>query len=665
MSRLASLKWNVLWPVASVLLLALALGIYQIEAHRRTVGRIGAVAAMRDQLDRAMAQLRNRHLLTIRRARGALSKSDQRVALLAWTSRHYSDEMERLLDGASRTITSAAGRVDNPRLRKDLERVREQLRGVGRQTQEVSAALDLLLGAASADDSEALAAGTEELDRADAAMGAALGRTENLIQRASNWQALEIARTPTGSAWPFLLLLACCAPLAFWLATRPLRRVAALTGVRGEPGTPHSREERDLQLLLERLRRENVELTDRLDTLGLESERAAQSGRRLERELALLRLYNENLVNSLRSAIVVTDANGVLTGFNRVARSLLGLRDEQIGSPIEELSIYRAVASRSASAREQLQAAMEGTGLRLEGIAFSADADTGGDTGDGDTEILLDLTIVPYRDEGGAARGLLWVSDDVTDAMRTKNQLLAAEHLATVGRLSAQVAHEIRNPLSAIGLNAELLAEELGIAPGAVGSGADEVMPSERAEEARALVRGIVSEVERLSQVTESYLELARMPLPECRDADLNQLVSDLFAMVSQEMKAHAVRVELDLGSPPPRAWVDPGQLRQAMINIVRNSREAMPDGGTLHVKTTSNGNYSRLIFTDSGVGIDPEAARRAFEPFYSTKPNGTGLGLSLTEQIMVEHNGKIEIAPRATRGTSVTLTLPRQAVDD
>ena len=131
--------------------------------------------------------------------------------------------------------------------------------------------------------------------------------------------------------------------------------------------------------------------------------------------------------------------------------------------------------------------------------------------------------------------------------------------------------------------------------------------------------------------------------------------------MLGEEMKAHAVNVELVFGSPPPRAWVDPGQLRQAMLNIVRNSREAMPSGGTLQVRTAANGEASILEFVDDGEGIEPETARRAFEPFYSTKPDGTGLGLSLTEQIMAEHNGSIEIQRAGERGTRVVLSLPHR----
>ncbi|HWV37081.1 MAG TPA: HAMP domain-containing protein, partial [Vulgatibacter sp.] len=147
--------------------------------------------------------------------------------------------------------------------------------------------------------------------------------------------------------------------------------------------------------------------------------------------------------------------------------------------------------------------------------------------------------------------------------------LMRAEKLATVGRMAAQITHEIRNPLSSIGLNAELLAEELP--DGAAG------------DEARRLCAAISAEVDRLAEITEEYLRYARLPKPSLEREDLSALVRDLVAFVGPELEASGVAIELDLPDDLP-AEIDENQLRQALLNLVRNAMEAMPDGGTLRI---------------------------------------------------------------------------------
>lgn len=637
----APLAWHTLWPLATLLLLLLALSAVELQTQRDTAARLMGITTMSNRLEGFASQLRSRHRLTVRRARGAMHNPAQRVALLAWSSDHYGREMTRLRQDAIEAARTLTVPHAHPRLRPDLDRIIQQLEIIGTETQDVASALDLMLGAATAQDLETLAIANAELDRADSRVQTRIDRIEDLIRKATQWQSRDLARSPWARVWPLVILLGLGVPLATFLSLRPLLRLRRMGQDRAPPGSPLTEEEEAIAGRLQELQREVEQGQDQLGERTLDAQKAQSAARRWERELALLRIYNENLVNSLRSAIVVTNAAHEITSYNRAARQLLGLREEILDQPITGQALYEALTARRTRPAVELERALGGDMVRLEALSYRASA--------GEPEILLDLTIAPYLDEGGAPRGLLWVADDVTDAVRVKNQLLAAEHLATVGRLSAQVAHEIRNPLSAIGLNAEMLEEELE----------EDTLTEAAREEARALVKGIGAEVERLSQVTEGYLQLARMPRPECRDADLNELVSDLFSMLNQEMEAHQVQVQLDLDTPSPHAWVDPGQLRQAMLNIVRNSREAMPQGGTIRVRTFTNGDFAHLEFEDTGEGIDAETARRAFEPFYSTKPEGTGLGLSLTEQILVEHHGTIELQPGRQGGTQVRLTLP------
>jgi len=228
---------------------------------------------------------------------------------------------------------------------------------------------------------------------------------------------------------------------------------------------------------------------------------------------------------------------------------------------------------------------------------------------------------------------------------RQRDELRRAERLAAVGRISAQITHEIRNPLNAIGLNAELLVEELeaGAAPA----------------EAKALVAAISREVDRLNGVAEEYLTFARLPRPALGRQDLNEVVGSLLDFLSPELQAAGVEVVRELDPAPLALRADEGQLRAVFLNLVRNSREAMPAGGRVTVRTRRAGGAIEAEVADTGGGIPPEVLTRIFEPFYSTKERGTGLGLAFVLQVIKEHGGTVQCDSAPGRGTTFTLRLP------
>ena len=224
--------------------------------------------------------------------------------------------------------------------------------------------------------------------------------------------------------------------------------------------------------------------------------------------------------------------------------------------------------------------------------------------------------------------------------------LLRSERLAAIGRIAAQITHEIRNPLSSISLNAEELGERLR-EPGS-------------AVQARALCDAIVREVDRLAAVTEEYLRFARLPKPQFARADLTDAVRDLLDFLRPELVAAGVEVALQLGPDVPAVIADVGQLRQLLLNLVRNAREAMPGGGSLFVSTwrTEEG-LAAVEIRDRGPGMPPERLQRIFDPFFTTKERGTGLGLALAQEIAQEHGGQLTCASAVGTGTTFTLRLP------
>jgi signal transduction histidine kinase len=209
--------------------------------------------------------------------------------------------------------------------------------------------------------------------------------------------------------------------------------------------------------------------------------------------------------------------------------------------------------------------------------------------------------------------------------------------------MAAHVTHEVRNPLSSIGLNVEMLEEELE------GAGAESV----------ALMRAITREVDRLTSITEEYLRLARLPQPQLEPEDLGHIVRSVTSFVAREMEGSGVELDLQIAEDLPMVALDEQQIRQAIMNLLRNAREAMPDGGRVTIVVDKSDRGVTLTVSDEGEGI-PDAERdRIFDLFYTTKERGTGLGLPLTRQIVVAHGGVIRCEGGPGVGTVFELVFP------
>jgi signal transduction histidine kinase len=229
--------------------------------------------------------------------------------------------------------------------------------------------------------------------------------------------------------------------------------------------------------------------------------------------------------------------------------------------------------------------------------------------------------------------------------------LLRAEQLAAVGRIAAQIAHEVRNPLSSIGLNVEMLEEQLGRA--AFASEAE-------SREAKDLLASVTREVDRLTEVTGEYLKLARPQNPTLAAEDVNEVVASVLDFSREELQRSKVNVERALDPAAPKAFADEGQLRQVFLNLLRNSREAMADGGKLTVRSRAANGTVEVEFADDGHGMAPEVRAHIFEPFFTTKDGGTGLGLAVSRQIVLAHGGTIECDSAPGSGTTFVVRLRR-----
>jgi len=234
----------------------------------------------------------------------------------------------------------------------------------------------------------------------------------------------------------------------------------------------------------------------------------------------------------------------------------------------------------------------------------------------------------------------------LADLRRSQESSLRNARLATIGQMAAQIAHEVRNPLNALGLNAELLIDEV---------------EAGNAAQAKELIAAIRNEVSRLTDITESYLELGRLPPLRLESSSLLILVTDLVRFQGEELEQLGVTVETDIPEGLPDVQIDRAQLRQALLNIVRNAADALSGagGGVLRLSSVTDRDGVRLDVTDDGPGMDGDLVSKIFDPFFSTKERGSGLGLPITHQVIAEHGGIIECKSRLGEGTTFSIWLP------
>ena len=366
---------------------------------------------------------------------------------------------------------------------------------------------------------------------------------------------------------------------------------------------------------------------DREDELDRQKDALQQAYRRVDE----LKRYHESIVRSLRTAIVVTDTALRVTSTNRAAETHWGLT----ASRVHNKTLWEI----------DLLAPLKDTVGPLEGPAEPKEPRHVPAVPLQDRR--ADVTVAPLQNERGAVLGLVVALEDVTEAVQTKDALLRSERLATIGRMSAHVTHEIRNPLSSIGLNTEMLRDLMK----------DGGRGTER--EAAELCQAISDEIDRLAAITDAYLKFARLPRPRLSAEKLGPLLEALTAFVHQDLDSSGIHLSVDVPPDLPEVLVDADQIRQALLNLLRNAMEAMPDGGTIRLQARATDEAVEIRVTDEGVGIDAPDLERIFDPFYSTKLTGTGLGLALCQQIVGEHGGEVRVLDTSHQGTTIAVRLP------
>jgi len=261
------------------------------------------------------------------------------------------------------------------------------------------------------------------------------------------------------------------------------------------------------------------------------------------------------------------------------------------------------------------------------------------------------LDVMPVVREGSIQGSLFHVSD-ITERKKRDGRLRRAENLASLTTLAAGVAHEIKNPLGSISIHIQLMQKSLK---------RDKLINEETAGKYLEILN---EEVERLNNIIVDFLFAVRPMNPTMKKSDINAVLVDLLEFVKFELEEASVTIECDFQTELPKLEIDEKYIKQAILNIIKNSVAAMPDGGVMSFRTVVDESFVHIYISDTGTGISEENMSKIFEPYFTTKQFGSGLGLTVVYKIIKEHGGDIILESVKNQGTTFTINLPVPQTD-
>ncbi len=339
----------------------------------------------------------------------------------------------------------------------------------------------------------------------------------------------------------------------------------------------------------------------------------------------------EMVLNTMTDGVLVTDLDHKISFTNQTIRTLLPM----LRSDPEEHLLWEAVADDEIAAflRESVQ-----TGGRIEEEEFTLDGSGSGRT--------LMFSVVPIEKEE-ERRGSLILVSDITERRKREARLRRAESLASLTTLAAGVAHEIKNPLGSIGIHIQLIQKALK---------QNQCLDEETAGHYLEI---ITEEIERLNGIVVDFLFAVRPMDTSMKRTTINGVVEELIEFIKYELEESSVKLETKLDRNLPKIDLDEKYMKQALINIIKNGVAAMNGGGSLTIVTREDHGYVHVDISDNGIGMTEEQLSKIFEPYYTTKEFGSGLGLTVVYKVVREHNGEVTVHSREEQGTTFTISLP------
>lgn len=365
---------------------------------------------------------------------------------------------------------------------------------------------------------------------------------------------------------------------------------------------------------------------------------ADQSLREKERGLSRLQLFHESIVQSISSGVFTTDEEGRITSFNPAAQEATGYHAGQVRG-----RFWREVFNWHPDETGDQAALMALVPVRFEVECKRADG----------SRLVLGMTVSPFHEQGKQI-GLVGVFKDLTQIRDMEEEMRRREWLATLGEMSAGMAHEIRNPLGALAGAMQMLRADV--------RGDDT---------SRRLMDIAIREAKRLDNIITEFLQYARPPALHLREHDLNKVLAEALDLIQHEARTRQhLTMSTSMAKEPLTAQVDQDQLKQVFWNLATNAFDAMPTGGRLTIATGlrqvdvmgRRTDVMEISFQDTGEGIPKHNFDKIFLPFFTTKKEGSGLGLAQVHRIVDLHGGWVKVDSEVGHGTKFVVCLPRSA---
>lgn len=365
-----------------------------------------------------------------------------------------------------------------------------------------------------------------------------------------------------------------------------------------------------------------IERLDRLDPQSLQTQFL-----RLTREKGLL----EAVFNALQEGVVVLDGRGRINYANNAAGMLLGFSPEsaggqQIGRFLRDIKWNEIV---NLDEREWSKLINREIEIKYPERKF------------------LSFYVMPISMEGSREKGAVLILRDVTMDREREQDVLKSERMNALTLLAAGVAHEIGNPLNSLHIHLQLMNREL------------QNLGERERRSIEDLVRVAGNEVSRLNLIITQFLRAIRPSAPDMESTRIEEVLNETLQFMKHDIENRDVLVEAQCPEPVPNVSVDRNKIKQAFFNIIKNALQAMSKGGLLTITIFSDDRSVGISFSDTGPGIDAEGLRKLFEPYGTTKPDGSGLGLMIVQRIVHDHGGEIEVQSRPGAGTTITMLLP------
>ncbi len=359
----------------------------------------------------------------------------------------------------------------------------------------------------------------------------------------------------------------------------------------------------------------------------------AQAYRSTRISLTRIKAFSDHVVETMPVGFVAVDGNGIIISFNQTAESILRLASDQV--------IGRTASEVLPRQMLDMVTALRGSTRTAIGNEFDCSFPDG-------RIVPLDVTLSSLKGEDGSVWGTIILFRDLTEVQSLKREVETSRRLASLGRLAAGVAHEIRNPLSSIKGFATYFKERYRDNP-------DDQKTSEI----------MIHEVDRLNRVITQLLEFARPPVIQKKRASLQSLIQRSLKMIERQASAKEIQVLSHLPSEIKETHLDPDGINQVLLNLYLNAIEAMEQGGTLSVSLSRElgSPWVKIMVSDTGSGISKEDLEHVFDPYFTTKQTGTGLGLAIVHKIIEAHKGEVRAESEIGRGTTVTVLLPVKEV--